>query len=47
MLPGPEDSVSNPEPECLLDMMLVDLPESGTVDWHSARRIVHFRDEHV
>jgi hypothetical protein len=33
MLTGPEDSGSNPEPECLLDVMLVDLPESGTVDW--------------
>jgi hypothetical protein len=21
------------EPECLLDVMLVDLPETGTVDW--------------
>jgi len=35
MLTGPEDSGSNPEPECLLDVMLVDLPESGTVDWDS------------
>ncbi len=33
MLTGPEDSGSNPEPECLLDVMLVDLPETGTVDW--------------
>jgi hypothetical protein len=32
-LTGPEDSGSNPEPECLLDMILVDLPETGTVDW--------------
>ncbi len=32
-LTGPEDSGSNPEPECLLDVMLVDLPETGTVDW--------------
>jgi hypothetical protein len=32
-LTGPEDSGSNPEPECLLDVMLVDLPEAGTVDW--------------
>ena len=31
MLTGPEDS--GPEPECLLDVMLVDLPEMGTVDW--------------
>ena len=35
VLTGPEDSRSNPEPECLLDVMLVDLPESGTVDWDS------------
>jgi hypothetical protein len=33
VLTGPGDSGSNPEPECLLDVMLVDLPESGTVDW--------------
>ena len=31
MLTGPEDS--GPEPECLLDVLLVDLPETGTVDW--------------
>jgi hypothetical protein len=31
MLTGPEDS--GPEPECLLDVILVDLPEMGTVDW--------------
>ena len=31
VLTGPDDS--GPEPECLLDVMLVDLPESGTVDW--------------
>jgi hypothetical protein len=31
MLTGPEDS--GLEPECLLDVMLVDLPETGTVDW--------------
>jgi hypothetical protein len=30
-LTGPEDS--GPEPECLLDVLLVDLPETGTVDW--------------
>jgi hypothetical protein len=30
-LTGPEDS--GPEPECLLDVMLIDLPEAGTVDW--------------
>ena len=35
VLTGPEDSGSNPEPECLLDVMLVDLPETGTVDWDS------------
>jgi hypothetical protein len=33
VLTGPEDSGTNPEPECLLDLMLVDLPETGTVDW--------------
>jgi hypothetical protein len=33
VLTGPEDSGFNPEPECLLDVMLVDLPETGTVDW--------------
>ena len=31
VLTGPDDT--GPEPECLLDVMLVDLPESGTVDW--------------
>jgi hypothetical protein len=31
VLTGPDDS--GPEPECLLDVMLVDLPEAGTVDW--------------
>ena len=30
VLTGPEDS--GLEPECLLDVMLVDLPETGTVD---------------
>jgi hypothetical protein len=30
-LTGPEDA--GPEPECLLDVLLVDLPEAGTVDW--------------
>lgn len=30
-LTGPEDS--GPEPECLLDVLLVDLDELGTVDW--------------
>jgi len=33
MLTGPEDSGSDLDPECLLDVMLVDLPETGTVDW--------------
>ena len=31
VLTGPDDT--GPEPECLLDVMLVDLPETGTVDW--------------
>jgi len=31
MLTGPEDSGSNLDPECMLD--LIDLPETGTVDW--------------
>ena len=30
MLTGPDDS--GPEPECLLDVLLVNLPEMGTVD---------------
>ncbi len=33
VLTGPEDSGSDLEPECLLDVLLVDLPETGTVDW--------------
>jgi hypothetical protein len=33
MLTGPEDS--GPEPECLLDVLLVDLPAMGTVDWEA------------
>ena len=33
MLTGPEDSGSDLDPECLLDVLLVDLPETGTVDW--------------
>ena len=33
MLTGPEDSGSDLDPECLLDVMLVDLDELGTVDW--------------
>ena len=31
MLAAPEDSGSDIDPECMLD--LVDLPETGTVDW--------------
>ena len=31
VLTGPDDA--GHEPECLLDVMLVDLPETGTVDW--------------
>jgi hypothetical protein len=31
VLTGPDDA--GPEPECLLDVLLVDLPEAGTVDW--------------
>jgi hypothetical protein len=31
VLTGPDDA--GLEPECLLDVMLVDLPETGTVDW--------------
>jgi hypothetical protein len=30
-LTGPDDA--GPEPENLLDMLLVDLPQTGTVDW--------------
>ncbi len=30
VLTGPEDSGSGLDPECLLDVMLVDLPETGT-----------------
>ena len=30
-LTGPEDSGSDLDPECMLD--LIDLPETGTVDW--------------
>ena len=33
MLTGPEDSSSDLDPECMLD--LIDLPETGTVDWDS------------
>jgi hypothetical protein len=31
VLTGPDNA--GPEPECLLDVMLIDLPETGTVDW--------------
>ena len=31
VLTGPDDA--GLDPECLLDVMLVDLPESGAVDW--------------
>ena len=31
VLTGPDDT--GPEPECLLDVVLVDLEELGTVDW--------------
>jgi hypothetical protein len=31
VLTAPEDA--GPEPECLLDVLLVDLPEMGAVDW--------------
>ena len=33
VLTGPADSGADLDPECMLD--LVDLPESGTVDWDS------------
>ena len=33
MLTGPEESGSDLDPECMLD--LIDLPETGTVDWDS------------
>jgi hypothetical protein len=33
VLTGPDDAGPDLEPECLLDVMLVDLPETGTVDW--------------
>ena len=33
VLTGPEDSGSDLDPECMLD--LIDLPETGTVDWDS------------
>jgi len=32
-LTGPEDSGTSPEPKCLLDVMLVELSETVTVDW--------------
>jgi len=33
MLAGPEESGSDIDPECMLDVMLVDLPETGFIDW--------------
>ncbi|MFM8702712.1 MAG: hypothetical protein ACKOHG_02395 [Planctomycetia bacterium] len=33
MLAGSEESGPDLDPECLLDVLLVDLPETGTVDW--------------
>jgi hypothetical protein len=33
MLTGPDDAGSDLDSECLLDVMLVDLPDTGTVDW--------------
>ena len=33
VLTGPDDS--GPDPVCLLDVLLVDLEELGTVDWDS------------
>jgi hypothetical protein len=33
VLTGPDDAGSDLDPENLLDVMLVDLPETGTVDW--------------
>ena len=33
MLTGPDQPCTSPKPECLLDVLLVDLPETGTVDW--------------
>ena len=33
VLTGPEDSGSDLDPECLLDVLLVDLDDLQTVDW--------------
>jgi hypothetical protein len=33
MLSGPENAGPDLDPECLLDVLLVDLPTAGTVDW--------------
>ena len=33
MLSGPEESGPDLDPECLLDVLLVNLDELGTVDW--------------
>ena len=35
MLTGPDDAGSDLDPECLLDVLLVDLPETGTVDCYA------------
>jgi hypothetical protein len=32
-LTGADDAGSDLDPECLLDVLLVDLPQTGTVDW--------------
>ena len=32
-LTGPDVAGSDLDPECMLDVLLVDLPETGTVDW--------------
>jgi len=33
VLTDPDQPSNSPDPECLLDVLLVDLPETGTVDW--------------
>ena len=47
VLTGPEDSGSNPEPECLLDVLLVDLPAMGTVDWDAVLGDGGFRNHRL
>jgi hypothetical protein len=32
-LTGPENAGPDLDPECLLDVLLVDLPTAGTIDW--------------